>query len=592
LAATLAAAALIVAPMVGASAANAAEPSSKVLKVAITSDIDTLNPFTAILGSSTGILALQYQSLTAYSAKDNSVVPGAASKWKTSNGGKTWTFTMPSDRVWSDGKPMTAKDAAWTFEAIKKNKKLQQANGSLLENVTSVSAKNDTTLVVSLKAAQAPNPGAELPIVPEHIWAKVKNPATFANDKNDVGSGPFVVSSYQQGQSVTLKANSHFWRGAPKIDGITYVYYKNGDAAVQGLKTGEVDVVSGLEPAQYQALKGQKGITVNAGAGRRYTSVAINPGAKDADGKPLGDGNPALQDPVLRKAIVMAIDNKTLLTKVQQGLGTLGTGEVPPVYPTFALPASARTMTFDPDAANKMLDTAGYTKGADGIRVDKSGKPLNLRLLGRSSDPTHQQMADYIKPWLKAIGINVTVAMKSDNDVNDESTLGQYDMYFTGWGIGPDPDFQLSINQCSSRPNADGSGALSESNWCSAAFDKLYTQQHTELDATKRASLVKDAQEVIYKAAVNDVIWYAQSLEAYRSDQFTGFVKQPEKGGVITGQNGYWGFYSATPVGGSSSASSVNPAVIIWPIVGVIVVAGIIVLIVMRRRRTTADQRE
>ena len=125
--------------------------------------------------------------------------------------------------------------------------------------------------------------------------------------------------------------------------------------------------------------------------------------------------------------------------------------------------------------------------------------------------------------------------MVTPNQVNDDSTLGKYDLYFTGWGIGPDPDFQLSINQCSSRPNADGSGATSENNWCDPAFDALYKAQHTELDAAKRADLVKQAFTMIDKAAINSVIWYADTLEAWRSDKFTGFVKQPENTGVRHG---------------------------------------------------------
>ena len=241
---------------------------------------------------------------------------------------------------------------------------------------------------------------------------------------------------------------------------------------------------------------------------------------------------------------------------------------------------------------NAMLDKAGYKKGSDGIRLDKSGKPLDLRLLGRSSNPLHTQMAGYIVPWLQAIGVKATFTTESDNQVNDDSTLGKYDMYFTGWGVDPDPDSQLVLNVCDSRPNADGSGATSENNWCDPAFDKLYTQQHTELDPAKRASLVKEAMATLYEGASNTVIWYADSLEAYRSDRFTGFQKQPEKTGVITNQNGYWGFYSATPVGSDSSSSEgPNTGLIIGIVVAVIVVGGVVTFLIVRRRRSTADDR-
>ena len=336
--------------------------------------------------------------------------------------GKIWTFTIPSDRKWSDGQPLTADDVAWTFSAVQSMKALQQANGALVTNIASVRATDPQTLVITLKTAQAPNPGADLPIVPKHVWSGI-DAATYANDTDTVGSGPFVITSFQQNQSVQLKANPNFWRGPPKIGRLTYVSYKSTDAAAQALRTGDVDVVTGLTPAQFASLKGQPGIQTNAGADRRYQALAINPGAVDAQGSPLGNGNPALNDKVLREAILTAIDNKTLLDRVLQGLGKPGETEIPPVYPLyygFAQGVTART--FDPARANQMLDEAGYAKGSDGIRTDKQGKPLKLRLLGRNIDPTHQQMADFIKSWLRDIGIDVQVSMVTPNQVNDQST--------------------------------------------------------------------------------------------------------------------------------------------------------------------------
>lgn len=591
----IAAAALVAGPLLVVPAANASEDhqAGTTLKVATSADIDTLNPFTAILASSTNILTLNYEHLVEYSAKDNSIVPGMASKWTTSSDGLTWDFTIPKSRSWSDGKPVTAEDAAYTFELLTKDEKLQQANGGLIASIKSVTATDDNTLEVTLTEAQASNPIADLPIVPKHVWSTIKDPSTYANDSNVVGSGPFTIKSYTQSQSVQLVANKHFWRGAPKIAGIDFVYYKNLDAQVQGLKTGEVDIVSGLTPAQYDALKGAANISRSAGAGRRYTALAINPGAKDATGAPLGDGNPALQDVKLRTAIAMAVDKKTLLAKVKQGLGTLGETEIPPVYPAFFGIDKKDVIPFDPKGANALLDEAGYVMGPNGLRLDKQGKPLDLRLLGRSSDPSHAQLAEYVGPWLKDIGIGVNVTMKSDNQVNDDSTLGKYDMYFTGWGIGPDPDFQFSINTCASYPNADGSGSLSENNWCDPAFDKVYAAQHTELDVDKRADLVKKAMTMIYQAVPNDVLYYANTLEAYRSDRFEPFTTQPSDQGVIAGQNGYWGFYSATPVHSAAhegSDSGSNTGLIIGGIV-VLIIAGLATVLIIRRRSATADDR-
>lgn len=568
--------AAVVAPSAIAESSTAS--SGTTLKAALIGDIDSLNPFISITAQGTGMLVLQYQNLVSWD-QNNMPSPGLADKWETSSDGKTWTFHMPADRKWSDGQPITPDDAVWTFNAIKNNAKLKQANGALVENFASVVAKDQENLVITLNQAQAPNPGGDLPIVPKHIWEKQSDPAKFANDKDVVGSGPFTIQSYDKASGVRMVANPYFWKGKAKIAGITFAPYQNSDAAVQALKNGEIDLLGGLTPAQFQSLKNQPNITTNAGQGRRYTALGINPGTKSIDGKEMGDGNPALHDVNLRRAIVMAVDNKTLLEKVLQGLGDQATGEIPQAYPLYHWDTKDLPLSYNPDAANKLLDENGYTMGPDGIRLDKTGKPLNLRLLGRNTDPTHQQMADYIKPWLKKIGINVETTMKSSGQVNDDSTLGNFDIYFTGWGIGPDPDYQLSINTCQSLPNSDGSGNTTENALCDPKFDELYKRQHVELDQSKRSDLVKQAQEVIYNSAVNDVIYYQNALEAYRSDKFKPFATQPEKGGVITGQNGFWGYYSATPVDATqTSGANMTWLWIALPVV--VVVAGVAIFFV------------
>ncbi|TDK26639.1 ABC transporter substrate-binding protein [Arthrobacter crusticola] len=594
----LLAAALTLTP--GALALPAATASEKAedttLKLALTGDIDSLNPFTAILAASTNILLLQYEGLVTYGPENNEIVPALAESWETSEDGTTWTYTIGEDRKWSDGEPVTAQDAEFTFNAIAEDDTLKAANGTLLENIDSVEATDDQTLVITLNEAQAPNPGADLAIVPEHIWSKVEDPSTFENSENAVGSGPFTVESYSPSSGVRMKANPNYWRGKAKVDAVTYVPYRNSDAAVQALLNGELDVVGDLTPAQYKALESEENITVNSGAGRRYQALNINSGTINSEGKLMGDGNPALQDIELRKAIARAIDSKTLLEKVLEGLGEQATGEIPAVYPLYHWDTDEELpYSYDPEEANRILDEAGYKMGPDGIRLDKEGKPLKLRLAGSNSKPTHAQMADYVVPWLKEIGIEATTEIKASGQLNDDSILGNYDMYFTGWGIGPDPDFQLSINQCSSRPNADGTGATNESNWCSPEFDALYKEQHTELDQERRSELVVEAQKLIYDAAVNHVLFYADSLEAYRSDKFEPFTTQPKEGGVILAQNGPWGVYSATPAGeleAAGATSEANPEAVIIPVVGVLVVGGLAAFFLAKRRRATADDRQ
>lgn len=327
--------------------------------------------------------------------------------------------------------------------------------------------------------------------------------------------------------------------------------------------------------------------------GRRYVGIGINPGTKARNGELIGDSNPALQDLNLRRAIVMAMDNKTLLEKVLQGLGQIGTGEIPASYSMYTLPDKDLSLKFNPEAANKLLDESGYTKGADGIRLDKSGKPLQLRLVGRSTDATQQQMADYLKPWLMDIGIGLTVTMKASQQMNEDLGTANYDLFVSGWGLSPDPDYQLSINQCSALPSTpDATDGISENGLCLPEFDALYKQQRVELDQQKRSDLVQQAQKVIYEAAVNNVIYYPSALEAYRSDRFEPFTTQPQQNGVISSQNGPWGIYSATPVGSTTADGGVS-WLWVWVAVpiAVVLILAVIAFVFIRRRRSSVDDR-
>ncbi|MGO3181170.1 MAG: ABC transporter substrate-binding protein, partial [Brevibacterium linens] len=130
----------------------------------------------------------------------------------------------------------------------------------------------------------------------------------------------------------------------------------------------------------------------------------------------------------------------------------------------------------------------------------------------------------------------------------ERTTKGDYDMYFTGWSINPDPDYQLSINTCGQRPDADGNGGTSQDGWCNKEFDKLYQAQHVELDQAKRQELVQKALAIHYEEAPSVTLWYPNQLEAYRSDRFENFTKQPSDGGAIANQVGYWGYSSVEPV--------------------------------------------
>jgi peptide/nickel transport system substrate-binding protein len=593
LGACVAAAALVAGPVLTPATAGA-QDQGVTMRVSHTQEIDTLNPFTAVFLISTQVARLMYEYLTVNSAESSSPEPGLADSWTTSDDNLTWTFKI-REAKWSDGQPITAKDAAFTYNLILTNEAAAAANGVAVANYESVEATDDRTLVIKTKEPQASMLNSEVPIVPEHIWSKVSDIESFTNTETlpAVGSGPFVLTGYQEGASTTLKANDNFWRGRPKVDTLQFVKYENSDAAVQGLRKGDVDIVSGLTPAQFKAMAGESTITTNEGRNRRFQEITMNPSNPKADGTAFGNGNPVLKDVKLRQALHHAVDVATLVDRVKQGHSEPATSVIPPVYPDWHYkPSEDKLREYDPARANQLLDEAGYAKGADGIRVDQQGNPINLRLLVNTDRTQDAQIAEYIEEWFTAIGIATTPENKTSNQSNDDQNEGNFDLAFTGWGVSPDPDPMLAQQTC----KVVGT-ELSDSNFCNAEYDALYAEQLAELDKEKRKQLVQQMQEMLYENVSALILTYDKALEAYRSDRFSGFQTQPADGGVITGQNGYWGYYSATPVDGPDEAAdgdggALNTAVVVG---GVVVGAGLLAAIVWgvsRRRRGVADERE
>ncbi|MFD2757398.1 ABC transporter substrate-binding protein [Gulosibacter faecalis] len=586
---TAAAVGLTLSPASPVLASETEEASASTMRIATSGFIDSFNPFTSIYLTPTNALRYFYENLVQYSAEDGSPTEGLAESWETEEDGARWVYHIREGMQWSDGEPITSEDVKWTYDQMMNDEIMATANGSLVSNFESVEAPDDQTLVINLIEPQAPVPGVEIPVVPEHVWSQIDNPGEFANDSEVVGSGPFVLESYSPNEGFIMTANENFWRGKPGIDRLQYVYYTDADASIQALRAGDIDFISGLTPTQFNALEGQEGITTVSGEGRRYTSIALNPGQETRDGEAYGSGNPALHDVKVRQAIRQGIDAQALLDNVLDGQGVLATSFVPASYATWMLPEDDDAiMQFDPEAAAALLDEAGWTEGANGIR-EKDGETLSLTLQIDASDPTEQALAEYVKPWMADIGIDLQVESTDSDTVSANATAGNYDMYFSGWSLGPDPDYQLSINTCANLPtDTEGNGGTTQDGYCDEEFDALYDQQRVELDEDARVDLVHQMLAMNYTSSVQVALYYPNQLEAYRSDRFEGFTTMPTENGIIANQSGYWGFQSVTPVGegGSSGASQTG----LWIVIGgIVVVAVIVVIVVVSRRKKSAD---
>ncbi|PRX44967.1 peptide/nickel transport system substrate-binding protein [Prauserella shujinwangii] len=572
-----------------------AQDGPTVLRVALVQEIDHLNPFTASFASSTMVGRFAWEFLTLPSAEDATPTGGLAESWSASEDKLTWTFRIRDGVRWSDREPVTAHDAAFTFNRIMTDPKAAEANGSYVTNFARVTAPDDRTLVIETEEPQASMTALDVPIVPEHVWSGIRDMAAPETDSIEVvgvGSGPFLITEYRRNEVVRMKANPDYWRGRAEIDELQFVKFENADAAVNALRNGEIDFVNRLTQAQFDTLRGEPNIATNQASGRRYRELLMNPGARNSAGQPIGDGHPALRDVRVRRAIAKAIDPETLVEKVLGGYGELPGGLVPPIYADHHYtPPADKKYTFDLAAANRELDAAGYRRGPDGVRAGPDGRKLRFRLTARASEDYGLRATDYIAGWLDRAGIEVVKNLVSDNEVDETTSSGHYDLALSGWGTNPDPDYILAKQTCAALPATSGSSS-SNAFFCDRTYDRLYQRQATELDPRRRAELVRQAQARYYEQVPSLVLGYDNVLEAWRSDRFSDFTEQPEGRGQIMEQTGYWGFYGARPADAATGADVGLPAGA-WVAIG----AGALLLLagggtVLARRRTPAEDRE
>ncbi|HEX3648891.1 MAG TPA: ABC transporter substrate-binding protein, partial [Pseudonocardiaceae bacterium] len=162
--------------------------------------------------------------------------PWLASSFAWSNGNKTLTFTIRNGVKWSDGKPMSAADVAYTFDLIKKNPALDLT--SVWSVLTGVQQQGDK-VVMNFKSPSVPYfyyIADQVPIVPQHIWSTIADPVHY-QDKNPVATGAYQVNPCTP-QNITLTANKNYWQpGLPKVQKVLYPAFTSNDPANNYLAT-------------------------------------------------------------------------------------------------------------------------------------------------------------------------------------------------------------------------------------------------------------------------------------------------------------------------------------------------------------------
>jgi peptide/nickel transport system substrate-binding protein len=553
--------------------------------VGMTNDAITFNPMFMIETPEYSTADMVYETFLGWEQDDFATKANLATDWQQSEDGLTWTFNVREGITWQDGEPFTAGDIAYTFNWI-----IDQKVGSFIDYLPftdEITAPSDTQLVWKTTIPTgAPVYPPYIYIMPEHILSQYKDKADFRKWKgfpDPVGTGPFKLVEWRRGDFWRLEANPDYWGGAPKIDEFVFRIFQNEDAMIEALKQGEIDFADDISANLFDSITDEEGITANVGNPTTFAQMSFNQCTNEVEYcKDTGfNHHPATTDPAFRLAVEYAIDRDVLVDRVKLGYGSAGVTVV--MQPKWHQDPS-NVITYDPDEANRILDEAGYADtDGDGVRETPDGEPMELRFVVRSEAPETIDAGEFIVEWLRDIGVSLKTEAVNDSKLTDIWYANDYDMYIWGWGVEPDPNFQLSTyitSQC---------GVWSDTCYSNSEYDQLFQEQQKASSVEERASIIDQMQQILYDDRPEIVLWYDNYLQAYRSDKWTGFVRQPTDEGTILFQYGYYSLLNIQPVseggtgGGGQAATEDGIPVIVW--IGIVALLAVIVGIVVGRRR-------
>jgi ABC-type transport system substrate-binding protein len=335
-------------------------------------------------------------------------------------------FTLRDGVRWHDGAPFTSSDVAFTCKAIM-DEKVASPRRSDFELVSSVETPDPRTVVVRYKKPFSPAllswMGA---ILPEHLLGKL-DPSRWPESYNrkPIGTGPFKFSSWKTNEFIRLVKNPDYFLGSPWLDSVVFRVLPDPLTLQLAFQTKQVDFWN-VSPWAVKGLEKDPRFDLFSAPGNMYNYIGWNL------------RRPMFQDLSVRQALAKAVNVPQMIKYIIYGRGVQSTGLFTPQVWFFD--PSIKPITYDPAAACKLLDQAGWKVGPDGIRV-KDGKRFTFTLLANNGNEVRRDIATLVQDDLKQIGIEVKV------EIYEWAVLlkrfvskGEFDAIVLGWGLGYDFD--------------------------------------------------------------------------------------------------------------------------------------------------------
>jgi len=419
--------------------------------------------------------------------KDHSgYVPALAESWQLED--DAYVFNLREGVTWQDGEPFTAEDVVFTINYIKEHPYQWVNSGP----VKGAEALDDYTVKLYLNDNYAPfldMVAGTLPILPEHIYNEVDDPADFQDDRALVGTGPYRLVDYDKTEGTYLfEANDDYYLGSPKVKQIKFVKVSN-EMAAAALEKGNVDAAS-VPPEMAEELE-QDDFVVLQSSHDGITKVMVN-----YKREPFSDAK-------FRQALYYAIDRQALVDTAIRGYGIVASPGL------FALDSEwynpdVEEYAYDPAKTEELLADMGYSK--DGQYFSQDGVPLEVEMLVTA---TNERVGEMIKQQLEQAGFKVS--LRSVDSKTLDSLVGEWNFDLalnSHGGMGGDPEI---LNRIIGEGYTFNSDRFTEDQ----RLNELLDQEVSEMDPDQRRELIDEIQ-VVYAGDLPSLpLYYADSYWAH-----------------------------------------------------------------------------
>jgi peptide/nickel transport system substrate-binding protein len=438
-----------------------------------------------------------------------------------SRDGLTLKYKLRPNMKWHDGAPVTSKDLWFTWQVVM-NPKNNVVTTDGYKDIASIDYSDPLVAVIHMRKLYAPflqqlyGPNGNAPILPEHLLAQYNdNKGSFNTapyQSKPIGSGPFQVVAWDRGSDVRLKAFDDFYLGKPKLREVVYRILPDQNTLLTQMRTHEVDLGFNLQAEQVQEYRSIPGV------------ITITPAVYTYDHVDFNLRKPLFQDVRMRRALAYALDRKTIIAKIQHGLGDPAPADESPII-GHAYDPNVPTYPYDPARARAMLDAMGWKVGPDGIRV-RNGQRLSFTLSTQTESTHGHAIQALIQRNWHDVGAeanikNYPTSMFFDNTANGVLQGGHYDVATFAWAASADPDDSAIYSADNFAPH--GQNALF---WNDAAATAAMNDALATVDWQRRKRDYFVVQERLASDVPTIIMYFRREPLAYNND-LRGFTPSP-----------------------------------------------------------------